>query len=310
MAEALRWKSKVLLAKIESAYGVDPTPTAAILAKNVVCRPMEGEDVARDIERPYRGAQEMFPVGLRVVMEFDVELVGGGTAGTAPPISALLRAVGLAEVVTAGTSVVYSPISASYESAAIYFWIGGNKQTILGIRGTAVVTVTAQQLPMIRFTLTGLWTKPVAVSTPAIDLSAFKAPLVATKANTPVFTIGGVSFVLRTFTFNLGNDVQPRLLIGREEIMIVDSNEEMDALVEAVPLATFDPFDKANTLAKVAVAITQDTRAGYKVAIAAPTATVRRPQGYENEQNIVMWPLKLAPLPTDAGNDQFTITLT
>lgn len=310
MPEALRWRSKVLLAKRETTYGVDPTPTAAILAKNIVCKPMEGEDVSREIERPYRGPQEMFPVGLRVVMEFDVELVGGGTAGVAPPISALLRAVGLAEVVTADTSVEYSPVSEAYESAALYFWIGGNKQVVLGCRGTAVVTITAQAIPTIRFTLTGLWSKPVLAALPTLDWSAFKTPLVATDVNTPTFTIDAVSMVMRSLTLDLGNDVQPRLLVGREEIMIVDSNEVISTQVEAVPLATFDPFDKALTLEKVAVAVQQDTRAGHRVTISAPSCQVRRPESYQNEQGIIEWPLKLAPLPSDEGNDQFAITFT
>ncbi|MPZ57618.1 MAG: hypothetical protein GEU91_14185 [Rhizobiales bacterium] len=310
MAEALRWKSKVLLAKIETVYGTDPTPTEAILAKNVVCQPMEGEDVARDIERPFRGAQEMFAVGLRAVLEFDVELVGSGTAGTAPAWSAIARSCGLAEVVTPLTDVVYSPISSAYESTTLYFWIGGNKQAIVGCRGTAVVNVNAQEIPTIRFTLTGLWAKPALQATPAIDLAAFKTPLVATDANTPVMTVGGASLVTRSFSFNLANDVQPRLLLGREEITIVDSNEEITATVEAVALATFDPFDKANALATVAVAVTHDTRAGHIVAIAAPTCSVRRPQGYENDQGVLMWPLRLAPLPSDTGDDQFSITLT
>ncbi len=310
MPAALPWKSKLILAKIETNYGVDATPTDAVLAKAVTCRPMEGEDVSRDLERPFRGAQEMFAVGLRVVLEFDVEMVAGGTAGTAPPYSALLRACGLAEVATPGTDVVYTPVSSGYESATLYFWIGNNKQIIVGCRGTATLNINAQQIPTIHFTLTGLYAAPVAAALPAIDWSAWKKPLVATNVNTPVFTVGGASLVMKSFSFNLGNDVQPRLLVGRSEIVIVDSNEAIDTTVEAVPLATFNPFDKAASLATVALNVTQDTRAGYKVALAAPTCSVRRPQSYENDQGVLMWPLKLAPLPSDAGNDQFSITLT
>lgn len=310
MPAALKWKSKVILAKVETTYNVDPTPTQAILTKNVVCRPMEGEDVSREIERPFFGGQDMFPTGLHVVIEFDVELVGSGTAGTAPPFGPLLRACRLAETVSAGVSVTYSPITNSQESGALYFWIGGNKQAILGVRGTAVLNIDAQGIPTIHFTLTGLWAAPAATATPSIDLSAFKTPLVATNVNTPIMTVNAVSLVTKSFAFDLGNVAQPRLLIGREEILIVDANPEISVTVEAVPLATLNPFTLAKALTRVAVAATHDTRAGYICSIAAPTSSVRRPTGYENDQGDLMWPLKLAPLPTDAGNDEFTITFT
>lgn len=318
MPEALRWRSKLIRLKIEASYGVDPVPTQAILAKNVVCRPMEGEDVSREIERPYRGAQQLFPVGLRTVLEYDVELVGGGTTGVAPPISPLLRALGLAEVLTADVvgppavpgKVEYTPISTAYESAAQYFWIGSNRQKILGCRGTAAINITAQQVPHIHVTTTGLYDEPALVATPAIDLSAFKTPLVSGNVNTPVLTIDGVSFVTRSVAFNLGNDVKHRLLMGRNEIIIADSTEEIDVLVEALPLATFNPFAKAASPANlVAFAVQQDTRAGHKVKVEAATCQVRRLPEYRDEDNVLMWPLKLTPLPTDAGNDQLKLTI-
>jgi hypothetical protein len=310
MPAAFRWKSKLIQAKIEATYGVDPVPTQSILATNVVCRPMEGQDVGRNLERPFRGPQEMFAADLHTVLQFDIEMVGGGTAGAAPPYSMLMRAVGLSQTVSAGVSVVYAPVSSAYESAAFYFFIGATKQALLGCRGTAVFTINAQGIPVIRFTFTGLWAKPTDVALPVADFSAFKTPKLSTNVNTPIMTVDGVALVTKSFTFDLANDVQPRLLIGREEIQIVDSNEEITVNVEAVPLATFDPFDKANTLARVAVAMQQDTRAGYKVAVAGPVCTVRRPQEYQNDNGDLMWTLKLAPLPTDAGNDQFSITLT
>ena len=310
MPEALRWRSKALLFKIEATYGVDPTPTQAILATDVVCRPMEGEDVSRDVMRPWFGAQEMFPVGMRVALEFDVEIVGGGTAGTAPPIGPLLRACALAETIVAVTSVTYNRISSAHESAAFYFWIGGNKQAILGARGNAVFSINAQGIPRIRFIFTGLWAAPAAAALPTIDTTAFKTPLVATHVNTPVFTVDAVSLVLRSYSFDLGNVVEPRLLIGGEGIVITDSDEKITVAVEAVPVATYNPFTRATGMTKFPVVIRQDTRAGYKVQINAPLCQQRRLEGYENQQGVVEWPLAFAPLPSDTGNDQLSIVFT
>ena len=83
----INWKSKIILAKIEANYGVDPTPTGAanaMLMTQVSFSPMEGEDVSRDLEFPYLAAQGKIPVGLRCRLRGRVELVGSGTAGVAP----------------------------------------------------------------------------------------------------------------------------------------------------------------------------------------------------------------------------------
>jgi hypothetical protein len=306
----LCWKSKLLLVGIETTYGVDPTPASMVLAKNITINPMEGEDVDRDIERPFFGAQETFPANLRSTIEFDVELVGSGTVGMAPGFGPLLRAVGFDETVTADTSVVYTRISAAIESAAFYVHIAGNKQPFLGARGDATINLTAQQVPTIHFKMTGLWSAPVAAAVPAFDSSAYMPPQVATKTNTPTFTLDGVALVMRSFALALNNQVEPKLLVNRDAIFIVDMNEKITTQVEAVPLATFNPFTRAQTRTPFALALQHDSRAGYKVAIAAPKCQLMRPASYANQQNVVEWPLELRPLPTDAGNDQLTITFT
>ncbi len=316
MPDPISWRSKIILAKVEDVYGTDATPTGAdaMLMTNVTFSPMEGEDVSRDLERPFLGAQEEFKVGLRTVLTGSTELVGAGSTGVAPKWGALARACGLAEIVTADDdpgdgTVVYKPVSTSHESVTIYFWIGSTRHVIKGARGTARLTVQAQGVPKIEWTLTGLWSQPGEEARATPDFDDFKAPVVATHANTPVFTVGGVPLVLRSFELNLGNDVQPRLLIGREEIRIVERAEEIAANVEAVPLSTFDPFARAVGLMPTAVALTHGTVVGHKVSIAVPKGSVRRLTGYEQQQNLLEWPLRISPLP-NAGDDQFAITLT
>src|ERR1044072_5812257 len=106
--EPIRWREKVLLAKIEATYGVDPAPTGganAILATNCELRPMEGEDVSRQLERPFLGAQETVAVSLHSILTFSTELAGSGTAGVAPGWGPLARAAAMAQAIVADTSV-------------------------------------------------------------------------------------------------------------------------------------------------------------------------------------------------------------
>jgi hypothetical protein len=312
MPEPIRWKTKVLLAKPEATYGTDPTLTGAanaILATDIVVNPMEGEDVSRGLERPYLGAEATIPAGLRTQITFSTELAGSGVVGTVPKWGVLMRGAGFAEVISAGVSVAYAPITSAMESLYFKFWIGATLHAIKGARGTGQLALNAQGIPVIRWTFTGLWVSPSEVAAAAPTLTGFQKPLVATKVNTPTFTLNAVPMVLRSYTLNFGCDVQPRLLIGKEEILIVDRAESLAVNVEAVPLTTFDPFALAQAQTLIGATIVHGTAAGNIATIAAPTSQVLRPAGYENQQNILEWPLRLTPLP-NAGNDQISITLT
>lgn len=308
----IAWKSKIILAKPEATYGADPAPTGplnAMVLTDVQLQPMEGEDVSRNLELPYMGAQEELPTGLRVVLTGSFELVGSGTAGTPPAWAPLLRACGVAEVVTANTSVEYNPVSDGHESVGLHFWIGPSRHVILGARGTAVLTLNAQGIPVCRVTMTGLFTRPADQARPVVDASKFQRPQLATKANTPTFTIGGQAFVLRTFSLDLACDVQPRLLVGYEGILIVDRNELISATVEAVPLATYNPYQKAEEGTRQEISLIHGTVAGKRVQVSATQAVQRRLSGLEQNQNIVEWPLTFRPQPGATGNDQWKITL-
>lgn len=317
MADPIKWRSKIILAKINSGdYGTDPVPTGAddaILMTDVELRPMEGQDVSRNLERPFIGAQQSVPVGVHAVLTGSVELVGSGETGVAPAWGPLMRMCGIAEVVTPDDTpgdgtVEYTPVSDDHEDGGIYFWIGPTQHKMTGVRGTFVWTHNAQAIPTVRFTLTGLFTVPADVIRPTTDLAAFKPPQVATMTNTPTFTVGGLAMVLSQFSFTLGNDVQQRLLIGRETILIGDRNEQIAARVEALPMATFNPFNEAFTSAEKALVLAHGTVAGKRVKLEAPRCTVARLTGYEQSQNVLEWPLSLSPQP-DAGDDQWTITL-
>lgn len=311
---AQKWKSKVLLAKIETAYGTDVIPTGAanaILATNVSLTPMEGQDTSRDLELPYLGAQGTIPTSLNAKLSFKVELTPSGTTGTPPAWGVLLRACGVAETVTAATSVVYNPVTDDHESITLYQWIDRALYKLLGARGTCVMRVTAQGVVYLEFEFTGLWTlaTETAQDTPAIAAQLNARPIVATSANMPTFTIGGTTFVMRSFALNFGNTVEGRFLIGSESILITDRAETIETTVEAVGLDTFNPFQLARDQVSSEIELVHGTVAGKIATIACPAAQMQRPQSLENQQNIVEWPLRMVPLPV-SGNDQWTLTLT
>src|SRR5690606_38948214 len=134
-----------------------------------------------------------------------VELVGSGTAGTAPAWGPLLRACGVSETIVPATSVTYQPITNAQESGTLHFWIGGTRQIVKGVRGDARFRFPAQGIPYIEFDLTGLYGDPAEAAPATPTLTGFQKPVIVTKTNTPTFTINAVAMVLREFSLALNN---------------------------------------------------------------------------------------------------------
>ncbi|MGJ5203639.1 phage tail tube protein [Bradyrhizobium sp. HKCCYLR20261] len=306
------FRKQVLLAKIEATYGVDPTLTGAlnaILAKNISISPMDGSDSSRDLVTPYFGNQPSIPAELHVSLSFETELAGSGTAGTAPAWGPLMRGCGCAEVIVASTSVTYNPITDNPESVYFKFWMGGTLHAIKGARGSAKITVNAQGIPTIAWNFMGLWVAPSEVAAAVPTLTAFKKPLMVSQANTPTFNVNSVAMVMRNFTFDMNNQVEPRMLVGSEAVVIVDHREQLDFTVEAVPVSTLNPYSLANAQTTVPVSLVHGTVAGNICTLSCPTSEFKRPTGYQANQGVAEWPLSMLALPNN-GNDQFSLALT
>ena len=208
-----------------------------------------------------------------------------------------------------GTSVTYNPVSDGHESATIWLWIGDTRYVTFGVRGNVKFDVTAQGIPYLMFEFTGLFKVPAEQIRVTPTLTAFQEPQIVSDANTPTFTMDGTAFVMRSCMFDLGNQIGPRFLVGSEGIRITDKAEAIEMQLEAVPLTTFDPFTLAAEQSAVPMILTHGTGAGRIATLSAPRMQMQRPQGLENADDIKEWKLRGVPLP-DAGNDQWTLTLT
>lgn len=309
-----KWNKKLLLAKIETTYGTDAAPTGAvnaILSTNVRLSPMEGQDVSRELELPYMGAQGTIPTELHRKLAFNVEATPSGIAGTAPAWGILMRGCACAEVIDAGVSVTYNPVTDDHESITLYINVDGTLFKLTGARGTCTVRVNAQGIIYLEFEFTGLYSAATETPMATPDLAAQIAarPKVASTVNTPAFSISGVDLVATSFVLALGNQVETTFEIGYDAVEITDKSETIETSVRAVPLTTLDPFALAEAMSEEEVILTHGTTAGRIITLAAPAAQFQRTQNLDNDKNITRWPLRLVPLPV-AGNDQFTMTLT
>jgi Phage tail tube protein len=298
------WKKLAILAATEAPYGADAAPTAtanAIQANNVSITPLEADEVKRDLMLPYLGNQGSIFGGLRSRVQFSVEIAGAGTAGGFPKYSPLLRGCGFAGVATAGVSVAYSPVPAAFASLTIYWNHDGVQHALTGARGTVSLAFTAKQIPYYKFDFTGLYNPPVDVALPAVTLTNFQTPVLCSTANTTV-TLGGQVMITESLTLDIGQQIEPRFLIG------VDSIENVDRSgAQARTMTAHNWFNDVVAGTEVALAVQHGTVAGNIVQIACPSVQLGKP-GQGQTQNIINYSLPLMLTP-QVGNDELIITV-
>lgn len=308
-----------VLAKIEGTYGTDSVPTGganAILVSNVVINPLNASNVDRNLLRTYYGASEQLIGVAFKEISFDVELVGSGTAGTAPAWGPLLRACGMAETLIAVTRADYLPISAALESVSMYCYADGVQHVLLGARGEWGISMKVGEKPMLNFRFQGIDGSESAVANPSLTLSAFMVPQVVTDAFTPNFKVGGTvsptgapaisagtDFPSTGITLQSGNALNFKSIINLQEMEINDrvvtGSVEMDLTAAQEVTAMVDV--RANTTA--AMSIEHGTVTGRKVLLHLPTVQRINPKYVDLNQSLLMG-FDIRCVPGATGNDE------
>ncbi|QZA80861.1 phage tail tube protein [Deefgea piscis] len=306
------FKKLLALAKIETAYGTDSTPTGAlnaILMRNVTLTPLEQETESLEYIRPYFGNSPDIPVVNRAKVEFEVALSGSGTVGTVPAWGALARACNMSETITAGVSVIYQPVSAGSESITLYVYLDGLLHKIFGARGSISASLVATKTPTLKFSFTGLFQPVTDTAAPVVDFSKWVDPLPVSTQATPTFNLhGATDLALESFSFDLGNAIEHRVMVGLEEVVVADRKASGKAVVQMGTIASKDWFAVARSGAAGVLQLIQGATAGNKVQIDAPNMQISKPN-YVNSKGVAMISLDLSFNPTTLGNNELKITV-
>jgi len=309
---ALLSRKRLILVKTESTYGTDSTPagTDALLVRNLDITPLSGEIVSRDLIRPYLGNFDQLIAQTSVAINFEVELAGSGTAGTAPKYDAILKACGLAATIVASTSVTYAPVSASFSSATIYFNVDGVLHKLTGCRGSMNMSCAVGAIPTLAFNLTGVYNAPTDTAQPAVTYSAQATPLIFREGNTSAFSFFSYSGILQSVDFNLANDLVYRELVGgTKETLITDRKPAGTVMIEAPTIATKDFFTTALASSTGNLTFLHGTTAGNRVTFLASQVDVLNPT-YQDQDSIMMLSVPYVAIPTTAGNNEFSLAFT
>lgn len=313
-------RKTAILAKIESTYGTDPTPTGAanaILISNQSIVPLNAQNVDRAVVREYLGGSEQL-VGITYKSAaFDVELAGSGAAGTAPAYGPLLRACGLAETISAGNRVEYDPISASFESVTLYYYDDGVLHKLLGCRGSFKLGLGVGNRPTISFNFIGIDGGETEAANPTQTLTAWITPKVITNPNTADLTLGctittgtlsgGTAYPSKGIEIDSGIAVNHNPLLGGETVELSDRNVtgkislDLTAAQEVTLMATV----RANTTQSLG--LTHGTAAGGIIVVYSPAVQLINPAP-EDSNGIRMTGFDTRHIPS-SGNDELKIVV-
>jgi hypothetical protein len=305
-------RNKVSLFKIESVYGTDAGPVAAtdaLLTRNAKVWPLSGDEIERPLDLPSYGARPTGFANERGEFEFEFELAGSGTAGTAPCWMDVLRIMGFAAPALAATPVrtTQALISNDGSSATLAINIDNLLHKQLGSRGSAEFIFEANNLPYAACKTLGLLPagSPVTeVAAPVPTLGAWKDPVPCNTTNT-LLTIDGFSAITRSLRFALNNNTPYRSLIGARSVRLTN-REISGAMIIEMPNPTAKDFigiSKART--QVALSLTHGTVAGNIIKIDMPRVVLEAPE-YSNEDDVLMLSLNFKAI-IASGNDELAL---
>ena len=309
------YRKRTVLIKAESTYGTDSTPVGsdACQVRNLEVTPVQSDIVSRDLIRPYLGASPQLIANNRVQVTFEVEYSGSGTAGTAPRYGSLLKACGFSETVVASTSVTYAPVSTSFSSVTMYYSTDGVRHKVTGARGTYSLNLTANQIPVINFTMTGQYVAPTDTADPTPTFTNQATPKIFNDTNTTAFTLfSETDLPLQSCQLDIGNEVVYRELINSDkEVLIVNRSGSGTLMIEMPTLASHDFFADAVASTTGNLSIVHGTTGGNIVTLAsAANAVSLGAPAYSEDSGIVMLNLPFTLVPGTSGNDEFTLAYT
>lgn len=279
----------LILAKIETTYGVDASPTVsadAILTTKPTIELIE-ENKEREVVLPYFGRLAMVPVATGIKIGFSVEIRGSGAATTPPRIGALLRACQYTQTIGID-NVSYDPNSAQDgESITIYFYHDGVLYKALGCIGTSLkLTTKASEIGKFDFEFTGLFGGNASLASSV----ALPTPTYGDASTPPVFRSGNFSFgglsvadaiidaleITHAATAIKRSDANAAYGVKRYSFGGREISGSFDP--EVIALATWNPWSVYETPTIGALSATIGVSTGNKCVISMPNCQIEAPK--------------------------------
>jgi hypothetical protein len=209
-----------------------------------------------------------------------------------------------------GENVLYLPVSTfgASSSATIHFYLDGVRHVLLGARGSVSFELSAKQLPVMKWSFTGLMGTVSDVAMPSSDTSAWQTPVtISTENTTDLNLLGYRSAVLSTLSIDMANQVVYRQLVGGESVIITDRKPAGNVSIEATTVTAKDWWTTAKNATTGAFYIKHGQAAGNSVSFTSRKVQLTQPQ-YSDLDGIAMMDFGTAFIPfSSTGNDELRI---
>jgi hypothetical protein len=239
-----------------------------------------------------------------------VELTGSGAAGTYPAYGILIEACGFNVATVAATSVTYTPLSATFPSATLYYFNDGIRHKLTGARGSFSLTAEVGQIPTLSFTFMGIYNAPGDVTPPSTTYNDQADPVIFKAGNTSGFQLFSYAGCLQSVNMDLANEMVYRELINcAKQVMITNRAPNGTVVIEAPNIADHDYFADAIGSDTGNLIFQHGQTAGNIVTFSSPQTDLGSPT-YSDQDGVQMLNLPFIATPTDAGNDELEIEFT
>ena len=310
MSKPLYINKLALLVAIEDTAGTAVVPTVAgsVRVSDVTLTPMEGDEVSENVVRPFFGASESVLATIYRKVAFSVGFAGVPAVGQLPAYELLLRGCAISATNTPATSTVFAPVTDDIESLSIHAVIDKQLYKMSGARGTVKAQVDAKGIPKFQFEFTGAFHPVTAVANmPAVDYSKYMNPMPVNAINTTL-QLDGFDAACSSFVLDVGNNVVKQDLINVDTTEITGRESTLNVTVRNTDVATKNFIEMAMSGAKVPLLLKHGQAATNTVSIAAPLAQIGKPT-FGEQDGIQMITVPLRFIPSDAGNDEWSITV-
>lgn len=303
----------MILAKVESTYGTDPTPTTSADAIQVFDIDLEvmRESLKREAhDVTMSPLTEVMGDGL-AKLKFSCHLKGSGTAGTAPDWVVLANACGFYNTNVAVTSDTLKPDDTPTTSCTIWVYKDGIKYALTGCRGEMKLSLESGKIGILQFEFQGKYALPTDVTFPAsVTLDSTK-PVPVLGAT---FTFGSYAAIANKLELALNNEIVKNTSFNQAygvesfEITKRDPSGSMtvNAVLRATSNADFWSYMENGTTKALSIVI--GGTAGNIATITAPICVVRTIKN-GNQGGIATWEVEFQ-LARSSGGDELVIALT
>ena len=299
------WKKKTLLLKAETTAGVDSNPTGALNAVRAsdVSITLEGQEISAPVDSDFYQNDDVAWTNRTYTFSGKILMYPSGAAGTPPNYASLLLASNHAEVTVAATSVTYTPVSGSSNTATIYLDIDGVLYKAVASKGTVGFTNSIGSFTEMNFEFKGTYLQPVDGTVAPVTLPS-GTPLVNSKDNSELSVHG---LLVDGIEFNLDTNQTNETRESTETFAVANLDRKANASMVcwADAIATFNPFAINEAGTQDVIYWQNGTAAGQIIRFELPKAQLGLPQP-QDVDGVSGYGIDIIPKP-NTGDDEYKI---